>query len=196
MSSALSATAPVSRQRSRLRRLAPSLSIALLTVIAGCSGESAPRPQASVGNSDVIVPEAPVASAAPINAPVVEAPVMQAPQEERVVGLAEEEENHVAQSTPQSQPQYSGDYGFTAPVQNPVTAAENIYTMSNSEAACRTRLKRLGVVFGKAADLSQQLLPDRKSDRGIRFQQRVHRFQTGSDAELSGDRSICPLDQG
>jgi hypothetical protein len=72
---------------------------------------------------------------------------MQAPQEERVVGLAEEEENHVARSPQQSQPQYSGDYGFTAPIQNPVTAAENIYTMSNAEAACRTRLKRLGVVF-------------------------------------------------
>ncbi|KAB2664579.1 extensin family protein [Brucella tritici] len=152
MSSVLSATAPVSRQRTRLRGLAPSLSIALLAIIAGCSGESAPRPQASVGNSDMMVPDAPVASAAPVNAPVVEAPVMQAPvmqapQEERVVGLAEEEENHVARSPQQSQPQYSDDYGFTAPIQNPVTAAENIYTMSNAEAACRTRLKRLGVVF-------------------------------------------------
>ena len=152
MSSVLSATVPVSRQRTRLRGLAPSLSIALLAIIAGCSGESAPRPQASVGKSDMMVPDAPVASAAPVNAPVVEvpvmqAPVMQAPQEERVVGLAEEEENHVARSPQQSQPQYSGDYGFTAPIQNPVTAAENIYTMSNAEAACRTRLKRLGVVF-------------------------------------------------
>lgn len=48
---------------------------------------------------------------------------------------------------PRSQPQYSGDYGFSAPIGNPVTAAENIYTMSNAETACRTRLKRLGVVF-------------------------------------------------
>lgn len=143
MSSALSATAPVSRQRSRLRGLAPSLSLALLAIIAGCSGESAPRPQASVGNSDVMVPDAPIANAAP----VVDAPVMQEPQQERIVGLAEEEENHVTQSTQQSQPQYSGDYGFSAPIQNPVTAAENIYTMSNAETACRTRLKRLGVVF-------------------------------------------------
>ena len=143
MSSALSATAPVSRQRSRLRSLAPSLSLALLAIIAGCSGESAPRPQASVGNSDVMVPDAPIANAAP----VVDAPVMQEPQQERIVGLAEEEENHVTQSTQQSQPQYSGDYGFSAPIQNPVTAAENIYTMSNAETACRTRLKRLGVVF-------------------------------------------------
>ena len=130
MSFALSATTPVSRQRPRLRGLAPSLSIMLLAMLAGCSGESAPRPQASVGNSDMVAPNEPVATA----------PIA---QEERVVGLAEEEENHVAQSTPQ----YSGDYGFMAPVQNPVTAAENIYTMSNAEASCRTRLKQLGVVF-------------------------------------------------
>ncbi|MBB5702591.1 hypothetical protein FHS76_002475 [Ochrobactrum daejeonense] len=120
----------------RLSRLAPSL--LLLALLSGCSGERAPRPQADVGSSDIMVPSAPVAQVA--SAPA-------APEEDRIVGLAEEEENHVAQSLPRSQPRYSEDYGFAAPVQNPVTAAENIYAMSNSEAACRTRLKRLGVVF-------------------------------------------------
>ncbi len=136
MSFALSASICITSARSLSRNLTPLL---LLALLAGCSGESAPRPRAEVGHSDIMVPSAPVA-----NTPIASAPQQ---QEDRIIGLAEEEENHVARSTIQSQPQYSGDYGFAAPIQNPVTAAENIYTMSNAEAACRTRLKRLGVVF-------------------------------------------------
>lgn len=126
----------------RLHRFALPASVAVLALVSGCSGERPPRPQAELGNADVMVPGAPVAAE-----PVASAPAAPAPQEDRVVGLAEEEENHVARSAPQAQPQYSDDYGFAAPMQNPVTAAENIYTLSNAEAACRTRLKRLGVVF-------------------------------------------------
>ncbi|QTN99224.1 extensin family protein [Brucella sp. 458] len=137
MSFALSATACIGHARFLSRHLTPIL---LLALLAGCSGERAPRPQADVGNADRVIPSAPVA-----DAPVASA--LPQPQEERIIGLAEEEENHVAQSIPRSQPQYSGDYGFFAPIGNPVTAAENIYTMSNAETACRTRLKRLGVVF-------------------------------------------------
>ncbi|WP_171982657.1 extensin-like domain-containing protein [Brucella microti] len=137
MSFALSATACIGHARFLSRHLTPIL---LLALLAGCSGERAPRPQADVGNADRVIPSAPVA-----DAPVASA--LPQPQEERIIGLAEEEENHVAQSMPRSQPQYSGDYGFSAPIGNPVTAAENIYTMSNAETACRTRLKRLGVVF-------------------------------------------------
>ncbi|WP_422718080.1 extensin family protein [Falsochrobactrum tianjinense] len=113
----------------------PSLpaSLILLAVASGCSGERPPRPQAEIGNvDDIIAPGAPVATAAP--------------QEDRIIGLAEEEESH-AISPVQDQPEYSSDYGFTSPIQNPVSAAENVYTMSNADAACRTRLKRLGVVF-------------------------------------------------
>ncbi|KXF77081.1 extensin [Paramesorhizobium deserti] len=40
-------------------------------------------------------------------------------------------------------------YGFLPPVENPVTAGENIYTQSSEETACRQRLKRLGVVFSE-----------------------------------------------
>ena len=162
MGFALSAIIDHDHARSRLRRLGPAASVLLLILAAGCSGERPPRPQADVGNSDIMVPSTDVASApmpaapvadvpmepAPVaNSPLPAAPMTPAPQQDRVVGLAEEEENHTAQPAPRSEPQYAGDYGFTAPVQNPVTAAENIYTMSKSEAACRTRLKRLGVVF-------------------------------------------------
>lgn len=140
MSSALSAI-------SSRCRLAPMASV-LLLVLAGCSGERAPRPQADIGGSDMAVPDMPVAQAP-------EAPV---PHHERVVGLAEEEESHTVHPRPQAaqgEPQYSGDYGFAAPVQNPVSAAENVYAMSNSEAACRTRLKKLGVVFTEKPPIHQ-----------------------------------------
>lgn len=111
-------------------------SLALLTLAAGCSGDRPPRPQADLASADVIVPQP-------------------APREPRVVGLAEEIENNANEITTHSQPHYSGDYGFASPVQNPVSTAENIYAMSNSEAACRTRLKRLGVVFTEKAPINQ-----------------------------------------
>ncbi|MBC2886011.1 extensin family protein [Ochrobactrum sp. CM-21-5] len=133
------------RLRSVSRNCAPSASILLLAFIASCSGERTPRPQADLNSPDIVVPNAPVASA----------PVNTAPQEDRIIGLAEEEESHTMRATAQNEPQYSGDYGFTAPVENPVTAAENIYTMSSSEAACRTRLKRLGVVFTEKPPISR-----------------------------------------
>jgi hypothetical protein len=117
-------------------------SLALFTLVAGCSGDRPSRPQADIGNADVMVPPAPVAS-------------VNTPQEQRVVGLAEEIENNANEMTTQSQPHYTGDYGFATPVQNPVSTAENIYTMSNSEAACRTRLKRLGVVFTEKSPINQ-----------------------------------------
>ncbi len=126
----------------RFRRYALPASFALLTLMAGCSGDRPQRPQSEIGNADIIVPPAPVASAS-------------TPPEDRVVGLAEEIENNAHEMTTRSQPQYTGDYGFASPVQNPVSTAENIYTMSNSEAACRTRLKRLGVVFTEKSPINQ-----------------------------------------
>ncbi|PWL18942.1 extensin [Falsochrobactrum shanghaiense] len=116
----------------RFRHAAFPAALMLLLLASGCSGERPPRPQAEISNSDIIIPQAPVASPAP--------------QDERIIGLAEEEEGHAGLPA-RNQPDYSGDYGFAAPVQNPVSAVQNIYTLSSSEAACRTRLKRLGVVF-------------------------------------------------
>ncbi|PRD45250.1 extensin [Phyllobacterium phragmitis] len=49
-------------------------------------------------------------------------------------------------SAPASEDQ---SYGFLPPVDNPVTAGENIYAQSSDEMACRLRLKRLGVVFSE-----------------------------------------------
>lgn len=120
----------------RFRRYALPASFALLALMAGCSGDRPPRPQAEIGNTDVIL-------------------LPPAPPEPRVVGLAEEIENNANEMTTQSQPRYTSDYGFASPVQNPVSMAENIYTMSNSEAACRTRLKRLGVVFTEKSPINQ-----------------------------------------
>ncbi|MBO1039784.1 extensin family protein [Brucella pituitosa] len=130
----------------RFHRYLIPASLALLTLAAGCSGERPPRPQAEIGNADVMPP-----------APVAPGPAASAnPQhEERVVGLAEEIENNANEMTTQSQPHYTGDYGFATPVQNPVSTAENIYAMSNSDAACRTRLKRLGVVFTEKSPINQ-----------------------------------------
>lgn len=125
----------------RFHRCLLPASFALLALVAGCSGDRPPRPQAEIGNADVI-PPAPVVSA-------------NAPREERVVGLAEEIENNANEMTTQRQPHYTGDYGFAVPVQNPVSTAENIYAMSNSESACRTRLKRLGVVFTEKSPINQ-----------------------------------------
>ncbi|MEN5276936.1 extensin family protein [Brucella sp. TWI432] len=126
----------------RFRRYARPASFILLVLMAGCSGDRPPRPQADIGSADIIVPPAPVPSA-------------QSPREARVVGLAEEIETNANEMTTHSQPHYAGDYGFASPIQNPVSTAENIYTLSNSEAACRTRLKRLGVVFTEKSPINQ-----------------------------------------
>lgn len=126
----------------RFHRYLMPASLMLLMLVAGCSGERSPRPQAEIGNADVMPPPAPVASG-------------NAPREERVVGLAEEIETNANEMTTQSQPHYTGDYGFAVPVQNPVSTAENMYAMSNSDAACRTRLKRLGVVFTEKSPINQ-----------------------------------------
>jgi len=120
----------------RFHRYAIATTLALLTLAAGCSGDRPPRPQADIANADIVVPP-------------------QAPRAPRVVGLAEEIENNANEMTTQSQPHYAGDYGFATPVENPVSTVENIYAMSNSEAACRTRLKRLGVVFTEKSPINQ-----------------------------------------
>ncbi|MBC8717032.1 extensin family protein [Ochrobactrum sp. Marseille-Q0166] len=120
----------------RFHRYTLPAGLALLTLVAGCSGDRPQRPQAAIGNADVIVPPQPA-------------------HEPRVVGLAEEIENNANGVTAQSQPHYAGDYGFTAPVENPVSTVENIYAMSNGEMACRTRLKRLGVVFTEKSPINQ-----------------------------------------
>lgn len=120
----------------RFHRYALPTGLALLTLLASCSGDRPPRPQADIANADIVVPP-------------------QAPREPRVVGLAEEIENNANEMTTQSQPHYAGDYGFVTPVQNPVSTVENIYAMSNSETACRARLKRLGVVFTEKSPINQ-----------------------------------------
>ncbi len=126
-----------------MRRVLAAASLALLALAAGCSGGSAPRPQAEVGSGDTSdTVDAPMSQAAP-------------PPEDRVVGLAEDEETHVARPGPQSaaEPRYAGDYGFPAPMDNPVATGERF--MAADEAACRTRLKRLGVVFREKPPIYQ-----------------------------------------
>ncbi|MFD1199396.1 hypothetical protein ACFQ3K_13890 [Brucella gallinifaecis] len=55
--------------------------LALVTLAAGCSGNRPPRPQANVSNNVVISASIPAVPA-------------DTPQEPRVIGLAEEIENH------------------------------------------------------------------------------------------------------
>ncbi|GGA96562.1 hypothetical protein GCM10011491_26130 [Brucella endophytica] len=70
------------------------------------------------------------------------------------------------------------DYGFQPRVENPVTAAENLYAQSSGEMACRVRLKRLGVVFtelppindGGTCRIDNPILVSGFAGRAIRFQ--------------------------
>lgn len=106
----------------------------ILTVVASGCSRGVQRPQADIGGDTP--PPVMRAEPRPVNEPV---------------SLTQEEEQHSMLETSDAggnaDSGASQSYGYIPPVANPVTAAQDIYTMPNAEAACRTRLKQLGVVF-------------------------------------------------
>lgn len=106
----------------------------ILTMVASGCSRGVQRPPADIGGDTP--PPVMRAEPRPINAPV---------------SLTQEEEQHSTLETSDVGGNADGgtsqSYGYIPPVANPVTTAQDIYAMPNAEAACRTRLKQLGVVF-------------------------------------------------
>lgn len=153
----------------RLERIPVMLALCACTALSACGMGETPRPSADVGSSTVAdyASQSPQIAADPLvvaeptpsvvddagqsseTAQIADIPQAEQPAEPETPSLAraEEEEAQTYQSSPD-------EYGFPASVPDPVARGQAAYALSGSEAACRTQLKRLGVVFSEGEPIN------------------------------------------
>lgn len=145
----------------RVKRFSTILMLCACTAMSACGMGDVRRPIADVGSgTDTSVADQSLASEE--SQQVADAPLV-VPERETIAsdeeqptatpeGQAVNQEDAQPLSVPETPPSEPGEniddsYGYAGGITDPIARGESVYAMSGNEIACRTQLKRLGVVF-------------------------------------------------
>lgn len=148
----------------RLRRISTIVVLFSCSAITACGMGDVRRPMADVGSStDTTVTEQSLVREEDQQVATEESQRLVVPQSEQMTSeepqsLSTPDDQQTANedaqslSVPEPDPIVDDEnrddsYGYAGGIADPIARGENIYAMSSSEVACRTQLKRLGVVF-------------------------------------------------
>ncbi|PSH69592.1 extensin [Phyllobacterium brassicacearum] len=148
----------------RLRRMSTIMVLCSCTALNACGMGDVRRPMADVGSStDTAVAEQSLASEENQQVATEDTQRLVVPESEQMASeelqpLSTPDDQQIANqdtqlpSTPEPDPVINEEnqddsHGYPGGISDPIARGENLYAMSSSEVACRTQLKRLGVVF-------------------------------------------------